>query len=124
MVDTGARMALHLNRLFSEQHEVKRTVSKVLELPAQVTGVGGASRSSVARVRGLRLGGLELEGVVTTLSESGAGTLETHHLAGLIGGDLLRRFRVFFDYGRQEMILEPNARLGRIRLPMTRAVYG
>ena len=113
MVDTGARMALHLNRLFSEQHEVKRTVSKVLELPAQVTGVGGASRSSVARVRGLRLGGLEIEGVVTTLSEGGAGTLETHHLAGLIGGDLLRRFRVFFDYGRQEMILEPNARLGR-----------
>ena len=112
MVDTGARMALHLNRLFSEQHEVKKTVPKVLELPAQVTGVGGAARSSVARVRGLRLGGLELEGVVTTLSESGAGTLETPHLAGLIGGDLLRRFRVFFDYGRQEMILEPNARLG------------
>lgn len=113
MVDTGARMALHFNRLFVERHEVKETAPKVLELPTQVSGVGGASRSSVARIFGLRLGGLELRGVVASLSERELGALETHDLAGLIGGELLKRFRAFFDYGRQEMILEPNAQSER-----------
>ena len=112
MVDTGARTALHLNRVFTEHHEVKKTVPKVLELPAHVTGVGGASRSSVARISGLRLGGFELREVVASLSETASGVLETDDLAGLVGGDLLKRFRVFFDYGRQEMILEPTAALG------------
>ena len=112
MVDTGARMALYLNRLFAEQHGVKETVPKVLELPARVSGVGGASRSSVARISGLHLGGLELEDILVSLSEKESGSLETDDLAGLIGGDLLKRFRAVFDYGRQEMILEPNTALG------------
>lgn len=113
MVDTGARMALHLNRLFATRHGVKEAVPKVLELPERVSGVGGASRESVARISGLRFGGLELEDVLVSLSEKESGALETDDLAGLIGGDLLKRFHVFFDYGRQEMILEPNAALGR-----------
>ena len=111
MVDTGARMALYLNRLFTERHGVKDAVPKVLELPAQISGVGGASRESVARLPGVRLGAYEFTEIVTTLSESTSGSLETDALAGLIGGDLLKRFRVFFDYGNQEMILEPNAEL-------------
>ena len=113
MVDTGARMALYLNRRFTHQHGVKETVPKVLELPTHVSGVGGASRDSVARISGLRFGGLELEDVLVSLSEKESGFLETGNLAGLIGGDLLKRFHVFFDYGRQEMILEPNVALGR-----------
>lgn len=113
MVDTGARMALYLNRLFATQHGVKRAVSKLLELPARVSGVGGASQSSVARIPGLRFGGRVLEDVLVSLSEKESGSLETHDLDGLIGGDLLKRFRVFFDYGRQEMILEPNANFER-----------
>ena len=113
MVDTGARMALYLNRLFAERHGVKRAVPKILELPAQVSGVGGASQSSVARISGLHLGGLALKDVLVSLSEKESGSLETDDLAGLIGGDLLKRFRVFFDYGRQEMILEPNANFER-----------
>ncbi len=108
LVDTGAHMALYLNRLFTERHSVKSAVPKVLELPERVSGVGGASRESVARLPGVRLGAYEFTEIVTTLSESTSGSLETEALAGLIGGDLLKRFRVFFDYGAQEMILEPN----------------
>ena len=62
----------------------------------------------MARLPGVRLGAYEFTDIVTTLSESTSGSLETEALAGLIGGDLLKRFRVFFDYGAQEMILEPN----------------
>lgn len=108
MVDTGARMALYLNHLFVEQNRLKETVPKVLELPARISGVGGASQSSVARIPGLRVGGLALKDVLVSLSEKESGSLETDNLTGLIGGDLLKRFRVFFDYGRRAMILEPN----------------
>ena len=111
LVDTGARMALYLNRLFTERYYVKAAAPKVLELPKQVSGVGGASRDSVARLPSVRLGTYELTQVVANLSESTSGPLETEALAGLIGGDLLKRFRVFFDYANQEMILEPNAEL-------------
>ena len=111
LVDAGARMALFLNRLFVERHNVKVAVPKVLELPKRVSGVGGASRDSVARLPGVRLGAYEFTQVVTTLSESTSGSLETEDIVGLIGGDLLKRFRVFFDYANQEMILEPNAEL-------------
>ena len=113
MVDTGARMALYLNHLFVTQHGLKETVPKVLELPRHVSGVGGASQSSVARIPGLRVGGLELKDVLVSLSEKASGAVEAGDLAGLIGGDLLKRFHVFFNYGQQEMILEPNAALGR-----------
>lgn len=112
MVDTGARPAVHLNRGFVEKHEIKAVVPKVLELPARIGGVGGASQSSRARVPAVILGGHVLKQVVASLSESDAGLLETDAFAGLLGGDLLRRFRVFFDYGRQELILEPNAKFG------------
>lgn len=81
----------------------------MLELPARVSGISGASHESVARITGLRVGEHELRGIVTSLSARESGGLETDDLAGLIGGDLLRRFHVFFDYGRREMTLEPNA---------------
>jgi C-terminal processing protease CtpA/Prc len=44
-----------------------------------------------------------------TVGEVGAGG--DRDVAGLIGNEILSRFKVIFDYSRQEMILEPNAHL-------------
>jgi C-terminal processing protease CtpA/Prc len=42
----------------------------------------------------------------------GPGTISAPGTLGNIGGGILRRFRVIFDYPRSRMILEPNTRFG------------
>src|SRR5207245_627633 len=37
------------------------------------------------------------------------GAFASSDFSGVIGGELLRRFKVIFDYAHKQMILEPNA---------------
>ena len=46
---------------------------------------------------------------VTAFYGDSAGVFSRDEFDCNIGGDILRRFRVYFDYSRNEMILEPNA---------------
>src|SRR5207237_892827 len=47
---------------------------------------------------------------ITNFSTAKAGILAQSDMAGIIGGEILRRFTVIFDYPRKQLILEPNAR--------------
>jgi C-terminal processing protease CtpA/Prc len=53
-----------------------------------------------------------LTDVISSFSQDSGGALASVETAGLIGGEILRRFTVIFDYSRSEMILEPNADFG------------
>ncbi len=64
----------------------------------------------MGRLESLKIGGFTMSDVVTGLSDDAGGAFPNADEAGSIGGDLLRRFTATFDYSRQEMILEPNAR--------------
>jgi S1-C subfamily serine protease len=44
-------------------------------------------------------------------SEDTAGAFADKSLAGNIGAQILTRFRLFFDYGRRRIILEPSSKL-------------
>src|SRR5690348_10481423 len=46
---------------------------------------------------------------VAELTTGTSGDAASSHIAGNIGGDLLKRFRVTFDYAHQRLWLEPNA---------------
>jgi hypothetical protein len=70
--------------------------------------VGGATTLTVGRARGLEIGPFAIADPIILLP---AGEITAPGKAGNIGGRLLRRFRVIFDYSRGRMILEPNARL-------------
>lgn len=63
---------------------------------------------SAARITGLAAGPLAIEQpVIRRFPAPGfGGTAEPD---GLLGVEFLRRFRLFFDYGRERLILEPNA---------------
>lgn len=75
-------------------------------------GVGGAIRGRLARGRRLVLGGIELAAPALRVLEDGDRALSTPGLAGNIGGAVLCRFTVTFDYARNAVWLAPNARLG------------
>ncbi len=50
---------------------------------------------------------LELKEPVTSFSTARSGATSTGSYDGTIGGSVLSRFRVIFDYPHQQMILEP-----------------
>jgi len=75
-------------------------------------GIGGAIRGRLARARSLRLGGIALAAPALRVLEDGERALATPGLAGNIGGAVLSRFLVTFDYARRTAWLAPNARIG------------
>jgi hypothetical protein len=107
-VDTGASGGLYLNREADKrirlpEHNIEVTLGR---------GVLGKRRGKIGRIASLQLGELELTDVVTGFPDARIrGMSADRH--GLIGNDLLRRFRVIFDYRRKRLILEPNARFGQ-----------
>jgi hypothetical protein len=55
----------------------------------------------------LRLGSLEISRPVIELTLQTKGAFSDKDVAGNVGGGLLRRFNVTFDYSRQQLIFEP-----------------
>jgi hypothetical protein len=110
-IDTGSRGSLALHRPFVVEHGLEERLQAGSET---VTGwgVGGPARGRLAGARTLRLGSVEIGGVLTELSTQEQGAFTNRYLAGNVGGGVLERFTVTFDYPRRVMILEPNGRAG------------
>jgi hypothetical protein len=112
MIDTGSSGALSFNKPFSDEHDLLATLPKKVRHTGGY-GIGGESSSDLGRVDSLQLGDLTFSNpfVALSLDKGGVGA-DVHH-AGLIGSRVLEQCTVIFDYERQRMILEPNARFGR-----------
>jgi hypothetical protein len=108
MIDTGWRSALTLNAPFVETQKLIAILPKSVEA---VTGwgVGGPTIDTVGRVESLQLGRYTLKNFVANFSKAKGGVLAESGFTGIIGGEILRRFKVIFDYPHHRMILEPNA---------------
>lgn len=107
-IDTGSRAALTLNAPFVAEHRLAEKYAPRFDALTG-WGVGGGVRSHPVRAGLLKLGGVEIREVVADLFVGEAGAFSDRYLAGNVGGGVLKRFTVTFDYGRKEMILEPGA---------------
>ncbi|HEX8128483.1 MAG TPA: aspartyl protease family protein [Pyrinomonadaceae bacterium] len=108
LVDTGFRTGLTLNTPFVAEHGLLASVPKKLDF-LKAVGVGGEYSLAVARIRSVRLGHHTIASPVVALSRAESGVLAGGDFDGIIGAEILRRFKVIFDYSRRQMILEPNA---------------
>lgn len=106
-VDTGSRASLTLHAPFARAHGL---VAKYGAAPDGVVGwgVGGPSRGRLARFGTLELGGLAIDGIAGDLYVGDKGAFASPDLDGNLGGGVLRRFTVAFDYGAKTMYLAPN----------------
>ena len=106
-VDTGSRSSLTLNSPFVRQHELRERYHAA---PESVLGwgVGGASRERAARFGTLALGDLHVDGIAGELFTGNKGSAANPDLGGNLGGAVLRRFTVWFDYANKKMYLKPN----------------
>ncbi|MGH9883941.1 MAG: aspartyl protease family protein, partial [bacterium] len=109
VVDVGSSAGLALAKPFVDDHDLRTRVGPTLKRPGGV-GVGGQTMALFGRVAELHIGSVAFENVVASLHGDSAGVFsERGSWVGNIGGEILRRFTVYFDYAARRMILEPNA---------------
>lgn len=105
-LDTGANSSL-LHASFAERTGI---ASGRRTLPMAIRGAGGDETASLCRFDSLGLGGFTIAKPVLAITRSmkGIGVLE--NVDGIVGNDILERFTVTLDYGKQRVVLEKNAR--------------
>jgi len=111
IVDLGAgRFTLILNTPFVAANNLLAAASKTFPEPGAM-GVGGEVKLLVGRLPRLQLGHFTLTEPVVHFAQDRKGAFANSDFSGVIGGELLCRFKVIFDYAHKRMILEPNANL-------------
>lgn len=108
MLDTGASYPLTL---------IQDTVSNI-HLPSPNlqaylgTGLSGDLNGHIARSKSLQLEHFEFENIITAFPDQASirHIVSENQREGTIGGEILRRFRVIFDYPHQRLLLKKNNR--------------
>jgi predicted aspartyl protease len=111
-VDTGSRSSLTLHGPFVKQHGLVERYGAASETVVG-WGVGGPSRGRPARLGTLTLGDVAVKGIAGDLFTGTKGSFANPDHSGNLGGGVLRRFTVAFDYDAKKMYLAPNQDFGR-----------
>jgi hypothetical protein len=109
LVDCPHPGTIIMNRPFVERNGLLEAARNNLPrlLVQYAEGVGGKSEILHGRIAELKLGPYSLREPVVAFSQARAGSLARGEFAGILGAEILRRFRVIMDYSRKRMILEP-----------------
>jgi hypothetical protein len=111
IVDMGAgRFTVILNTPLVESRRLLTLAQKTIE-ELGAKGVGGNVNLLVGRLPQLQLGRFTFRNPVIYLAQDRKGAFASTEFSGVIGGELLRRFKVIFDYAHKRLYLEPNANL-------------
>jgi len=105
-LDTGANSSI-LHAGFAERTGIaggRRTI------PMGIRGAGGDETASLCRFDSLGIGGFSIARPVFAIARSMKGIGVLANVDGIVGNDILERFAVTLDYGRQRVLLEMNAR--------------
>jgi|GEM_PF-47197 len=107
LIDTGTSYFLELNRSFIERNKLLEPIHHAIPPSSSAT----SQDEQVVIVDGnrLQLGRFVIKSPVVRLSKTTRGVEANPDQDGIVGAELLRRFKVIFDYSRNRMILEPNA---------------
>lgn len=105
LIDTGVRQSF-VNTPFVRRYRLVERSDSVVET---VTGFGisGLSTGLLGRLGSISLGGHTLAGPVVQLCTEESGIAASATFDGIIGADILSRFRVCFDYTGERLLLEP-----------------
>jgi len=113
MIDTGAGSGVSLSGKFVEQQKLDAKLPASPKVPTGA-GVGGQTTGRNVRIDSVTLGGFRVDRPLASLDlGSGGVTGATSPFDVLIGGEIMKRFTVTFDYSRNLMYMEPNADLGQ-----------
>lgn len=109
-IDTGNDDVILLNKPFQMKHTLPWPGE--VTVPAYGVGIGGDYEQRLGRLEALEIGDLRIAKPLVNFPEVQRGMAATNKFDGSVGGKLLERFTVIFNYSRKEMILEPNLQFG------------
>lgn len=107
-LDTGSRNSLSLSSPFVRTHGLLEKYH-ASEEAVLGWGLGGPGRARPARFGVLRMGSIEVTGLVGDLSSTDKGALALADYGAILGGGVLRRFSMGIDYDTKRLHLVPNA---------------
>lgn len=102
-LDTGCTGALCLGSPFVQTNNLLEAAGKTAG--GERRGIGGGTGIREGHLPELRLGNLKILNPSTSFFTTGSPAEKG--IAGHIGWDALRKFKVILDYSRQQLILEP-----------------
>ena len=108
IADIAVRNAINFNTPFVEHNTMLQATRKTIQA---ILGGGAMVREStqpLGRVPTIQLGPFTLKNSLAVFFQDKRGILASPEFDGVIGGEILRRFRVVFDYSRNQMFLEAN----------------
>lgn len=110
ILDFGSSAALILHTPFVERHDLPAPSQKTIRAIG-AGGAGGKATGRSGRIAELRFGKFQIDNPLTLFAQDRAGALATSEIQGNIGAMILSKFKALLDYGRNRIILEPNATL-------------
>ena len=105
-IDTGSRSELTLTKPFADKNNLRAKHPKGVDA-VDGWGVGGPSRGYVTRGAEMTIGTIGISNVVTSFATQAKGAFSGEEYQGNVGGGILKRFTVTFDYEHQTMYLKP-----------------
>jgi PDZ domain len=108
IADLAWRAAITFNTPFVEANKLLQPPQKTIQA---VLGAGAMVRESkqpIGRLSSMQLGSFTIRNPVAIFFQDQQGIMTASEFDGIIGSEILLRFRVIFDYSRRQMILEPN----------------
>jgi predicted aspartyl protease len=110
ILDTGASPALVLATPIVDSHRLLE--GTIQTLPTLLGGAGGLVPAAGGYIPQLRFGDVTVEKPYAYLSRSKEdGISELLGADGVLGADILRRYKVIVDYPHQQLVLEPNTQV-------------
>jgi len=105
-IDTGSRSELTLTKPFTEKNGLRASHPKGVDA-VDGWGVGGPSTAYVTRGKTMTIGPIEIDNIVAGMSTQDKGAFAGSDYSANVGGGILKRFVVTFDYDHQLMYLKP-----------------
>ena len=105
-VDTAAGQSITFSAPFVRAH---RLLAKGKTTDTMSIGLEGQSPQRIGRIHNLQIDEFQISNAVAGFSQATKGPLAGNDVgAGLIGGEILRRFNITLDYAHKRLLLEPN----------------
>jgi hypothetical protein len=109
-VDTALDASVVISDRYAEAHRLLRSHWKTVSAVDPELDV--SQNVLVGRLREFELGRYDSDNAIATISRANLAWISGEKIAGAIGGGMLARFKVVFDYPHQQMILEPTPHFG------------
>jgi hypothetical protein len=109
IADTAVRSAVSFNTPFVNANRLLLPAAggRTIRVPLGGGAMVRESKQSIGRVAGVQLGQFILKNHIAIFFQDAQGVVASPEFDGVIGAEILRRFKVIFDYSRRQMILEP-----------------